>query len=294
MRKDDSRPLPFLLTTSQCQLLAALEGTSSLRELASRIARDVSVVSRQLKQIASVAPVVEKRAGTWRLTALGRRVSQWTRDASLAQQRLLGKDAAIRIASTREFASRILAPGFSQLLGTRADTLSAGVHVITAEDGIERLLLDGEADLGFDCGRPVDPGVRHTRVLGEPFAVVAAPSLLRRHRIETASHLKRLPWLSYRRERAPLPELPVELADPILASNDLAVVREMALAGHGWAVLPRYCVRRELDEGKLQEVAGWSLPAAEFGVWWARGNARAGDWLPRAVRWLLGRKRHFE
>lgn len=96
----------FPLSSEQCELLLAFEAAESLSGLASQLARDVSVVSRQLKQLAEDAPVLEKRKGRWWLTDLGRQVNQWTRSALAVQRGLLDQHARSlsprRLASLRE------------------------------------------------------------------------------------------------------------------------------------------------------------------------------------------------
>ena len=278
----------FDLNSELCEVLVAFESTGSLAECAALLGRDASVISRQLQRLAQQAPVLEKQHGRWRLSALGRQVSLWTREVAAAQRQLLAHRAPLRIASTREFCARILAPGLADLLGEQgADSVS----LLALEDGSERALLDGRADLGFDCGSPQDPALRFKAVTSESFSVVVAPAWRARHRLSQRQELLLLPHLQYSRAPASrLLQLTYELPTVLASFNDIASVREACAAGHGWAVLPTYAVRRELLAGALSEVPGWNVRPSRFGVWWLRWRSDLAPWIERAVDWLKGQQ----
>ena len=278
----------FGLTSEQCELLLSFELTGSLVQLATLVRRDVSVVSRALQKIAQTVPVLEKQQGKWRLSPLGREINNWTRDAAGAQKRILSARTSLKIASTREFAARILAPRLPEFLAESPNTV---VTVITAEDGVEKLLLTGEADLGFDCGRPQDASVRFRTVQPEKFAVVASPKFLTRHHVRTHKDLLALPHLQYKRSSAPsMLQLCYEVPHVVAAFNDIAVIREACSAGMGWAVLPVYAIQPELRSRSLKTVEGWKIQDERFGVWWLRGRPSIEDWVTRAVKWLGAQK----
>src|SRR5438067_1225973 len=90
----------FLLDSSQCELLLAFEESKSLSELATRLARDISVISRQLQRLAETAPVIEKSQGRWRTTELGRQVNRWSRMAMREQGKILRQASALRFSET--------------------------------------------------------------------------------------------------------------------------------------------------------------------------------------------------
>ncbi len=94
---NERKELRFTFDSAQCELLLAFEQASSLQHLAKLLARDVSVASRQLQRVADVAPVLEKKAGRWVLTALGRQLNQWTRAALQSQNRLLRQQRELRL-----------------------------------------------------------------------------------------------------------------------------------------------------------------------------------------------------
>lgn len=93
--------LRFPLTSEQCELLLEFETAKTLQELAGRIHRDVSVVSRQLSALSQTATVIEKQEGRWRITAFGRQINNLTRATVSAQRRILDQQAALRFSSVR-------------------------------------------------------------------------------------------------------------------------------------------------------------------------------------------------
>jgi DNA-binding transcriptional LysR family regulator len=276
----------FGLTSEQCELLLAFETAPSLEALARALGRDASVLSRQLQRIAQETPALEKTHGRWRLTPLGKQLAAWARDAIASQRRALGQPTVIRLASTREFTARVLAPRLGELLHEHETTI---VSLCAAEEGVEKRLLAGEADIGFDCGRPTDPEIRFRQVVPEPFSVLAAPSFIEKHCVTGARELLPLAHLQYQRATAAtLLGLPDDAPRVRATFNDIASVREACSAGLGWAVLPTYAVRRELDAGVLVALPGYEVPEEHFGVWWLRERPALETWVERSVAWLGG------
>ncbi len=95
------KALTFGLDSNQCELLLAFEAARSLGDLATRVSREASVVSRQLQRLAETAPVLEKAQGRWRLTELGKQVNRWARAAMNDQERILRQQSTLRF-SDRE------------------------------------------------------------------------------------------------------------------------------------------------------------------------------------------------
>lgn len=277
----------FGLSSEQCELLLAFEAAGTVTELSRWASRDISVISRQLQRIAEMAPVLEKNQGKWRLSELGRALNLWTREASAAQKRLLKRQQVLRIAATREFAARVLAPQLKDFLDGEGET---EIAVLTSERGVEHLLLKGKADIGFDCGRPQDPSLRFRTALAESFVVVGAPSLLGGCPV-AREELLGLPHLQYKRASASrLLRLPTPVPHVLATFDDIASIREAACAGAGWAVLPWYAVRRELETGALVVIPGWDIEPEHFGVWWVRGRRSVEPWVERAVSWLRAQR----
>lgn len=63
------------ISSDQIELLLAFEKTGSLEELSSSMAKDPSVISRRLKELANQMPVIVKVGGRWQMTALGREIN---------------------------------------------------------------------------------------------------------------------------------------------------------------------------------------------------------------------------
>jgi len=90
--------MTFLLSTEQYEVLMAFEETASLNELAKAVRRDPSVVSRALKAISEVAPLVEKSSGKWRIMPLGRQFNRLTRGYLQTQRKLIDQEGPLRLA----------------------------------------------------------------------------------------------------------------------------------------------------------------------------------------------------
>lgn len=72
--------LRFPLSAEQLELLLAFESASGLQALARLLAKDPSVVSRNIQRIAEHGPVLSKMGGRWQLTPLGKQVNSHTRN----------------------------------------------------------------------------------------------------------------------------------------------------------------------------------------------------------------------
>lgn len=64
----------FPLSAEQMDLLIAFDQCNSLSKLASYMAKDPSVISRNLQRLADEAPVLAKTEGRWQISPLGRQV----------------------------------------------------------------------------------------------------------------------------------------------------------------------------------------------------------------------------
>ena len=69
----------FPLSSEQLELLLAFEKGGSLQQLAKMMAKDSSVVSRNLQRVAEICPVIAKVNGRWQITPLGRQINQQTK-----------------------------------------------------------------------------------------------------------------------------------------------------------------------------------------------------------------------
>jgi DNA-binding transcriptional LysR family regulator len=150
---------------------------------------------------------------------------------------------------------------------------------------------------GFDCGILVGPPTDR-RLVGRKIAVlgrrlVAAPSLLRQRGVPRApADLNGLPWLGflqphfYTRDRVELQRggevVKLKLA-PAMLLDTVTAVREAAIEGAGFTVLPEWMAERDLASGRLVElVPEWRIAPAELHL----AHAAAGP-LSQRVRSLL-------
>lgn len=85
--------LKFSLNSDQLELLLAFEKAKGLGHLAELMARDPSVISRNLQRMAEVYPVLAKVKGRWELTPLGVQINQQTRAYLEEQTELILKTA---------------------------------------------------------------------------------------------------------------------------------------------------------------------------------------------------------
>jgi len=209
------------------------------------------------------------------------------KDFFLAQGLLGRAKVSLRIGSTREFSARVLAPAFAQL---QAAVPEATFTLYVFEQGIETALLNGEVDMGFDCGRPYSPEIQFRNLIEEEIVAVASPRFLKKHSISKISDALNSPSLEY--SRLPLRQtlsrlLAAKLADPPLVfCNDLATLRSMCLANLGWSVLPYYVVRQEIANKQLALIPGWSSLDKQYGVWHLRSRAPLRPYVEAASGWL--------
>ena len=83
--------LRFTLTSDQLELLMAFENSLGLNSLAEMMAKDPSVVSRNLQRIAEEYPVLKKVKGRWELTPLGVQINEQTRSYLAKHTELLSQ-----------------------------------------------------------------------------------------------------------------------------------------------------------------------------------------------------------
>lgn len=81
--------LKFTLNSDQLELLLAFEQAKGLGQLAELMAKDPSVVSRNLQRIAEDFPVLIKVKGRWEITPLGLQINQQTRSYLEGQKKLI-------------------------------------------------------------------------------------------------------------------------------------------------------------------------------------------------------------
>lgn len=252
----------FELSSQQCQLLMELERSQSLAELAKVFSRDPSVLSRQIKHIHSLAPVVEKRGGNWALTSLGIELVRWAKEASACQQSILKGSQNIRIGAASEFA--MTAVSFALSLSSVASP-SPTLYI---EPYPEKSLLQGTVDIVFGTGLPRDSKVHYHLIGTQYLCCVASPRLM----VQNVSGLSKYPLIQW--ALRPFPENLRKLNSPVaLICNDIGAIKTLCRQGMGWSILPQSAVKAEIRNGTLKEIC--RIPSDEtITVSWIRNDSR--------------------
>ncbi|NLT69251.1 MAG: LysR family transcriptional regulator, partial [Verrucomicrobiaceae bacterium] len=140
---------------------------------------------------------------------------------------------------------------------------------------------------GFDCGflvgEPTDQNLVMRPLVKLPRILVAAPSLLERHRVpEKPEDLAGLPWLGvlqpHFEARSRLLLLSAEeekeiAVVPTLLLDTVTALRQAALAGAGFTMLPTWMVGEDLAAGALQILLpDWNLTDIDLCVGYASGR----------------------
>ena len=275
----------FMLDSSECTLIAALEEHPSLNEVSAIMGRDPSVLSRQLSKIIDRYPVAEKQAGRWKLTPMGKKIAEWTRKTSFEQAELLNEKTQLRIGSTREFSSRLLSSNLNDL---QNKCPNVSFYIDAFEKGVEDDLLKGTIDIGIDCGQPNDPLISYKRILPEPFVIVAREDFWKNHNVKKKEDLIGLPYYRYSRlnyER--YLQISQSLGNPTCIFNDIASLREALLQDNkAWALLPRYTVWRELSKKRLTALPFKVKTQESYGVWHLRSRTDLKNIVGIFENWL--------
>lgn len=272
------------ISSEDCALLLRFSEANGLAALSQSLGRDISVISRKLQRLAAEVPVLEKQAGRWVLTPLGREVVQWTRDAVSSQSRILQRPHSLRVATTREFAARILSPALPAL---RKKLPLLELEVYSFESGTEEALLQGNVDLALDCGRPLSPDIRFQLLAREEVSLFASPAFLKAHPLRRLEDLYNAPHVEFLRLPPSLYlQLKAQVTRPYARFNDIAACRSATVAGCGWALLPTYAVREELESGKLKRLDLFSVEQENYGLWWLRERKALKPYLAVFSSWL--------
>ncbi|MGE0631415.1 MAG: substrate-binding domain-containing protein [Pseudobdellovibrionaceae bacterium] len=279
----------YLLCSDDCELLLEFEACNSLTDLAQAMQRDHSVIARSLKRISESYPVVEKKAGKWILTEMGKRLNEHTRTMVFGQRAVLQSQSTLRIGTNREFSARILGPDFRIFQELFPDTT---LIVNSYERGTEAALLAGQIDIGIDCDRPYDPEISYKLVIDEPIVAVASKNFIREHKKEISSdQYWRLPHLLCERLHPDKILSKVDNQISVVAKfNDIATARAACIKGSGWALLPSYSVKEELESGLLVRVDEKNYGKSKYGIFWPRRRTYLKEYCEKLEDWLQNKE----
>lgn len=275
----------FLLTSPESELLLKFEQYPSLEKLAKKLHRDPTAISRQLKRISEKGDFLVKVSGRWKITDMGVKFNQATKDYLLSQDKIVKNKVHLKIGSTREFCSRILAPNIQKLQNfLEVDSIS----LISFEGSVESALLSGKIDLAFDCGRPYSPDISYKQVLEEPISPVVSSKIFKNYsEIKAFKELEDFPHvLCDRLHPDRVSKKPFFIKNSTSYSNDIAIARQLCLASQGWSLLPIYTIKEELKLKKLKIVGNLSFSFEKFGVWSLRERKNICPYFNKAIVWI--------
>lgn len=228
-------------------------------------------------------PLIERSAAGSRLTRDGAMVADWARpvvraaaalDAGVTALRLQ-REGRLRMAASLTVAE-YLVPAWLVELRSRRPRTTVALRVANSDD-VARLVLAGEADIGFVEGPALPEGL-DCRVVGrDQLVLVVAPAhrWARRHRPVDPAELAATPLVS--RERGSGTRYALEavlsgyggLAAPLVELSSTTAIKAAVVAGVGPAVLSSLAVAGEVAQGRLiaVPVAGVELSRLLRAVW---------------------------
>lgn len=231
------------------------------------VGRSQPAVSRRVAALEARlgARLLERSTRHVRLTAAGEVFHRGCKEAlgALRDAEALALDAsavvrgALRVSAPPAWARAVLVP----LLGDVARAYpELSVELLLVERYVD--LIEEGIDVALRLGPLRDSGLTARRIDGGRFVLCASPAYLRRKAAprsvaDLARHDALVLTTSSERRRWPFRERGRATAfEPRgrLASNDVAFLREAALAGQGVTVLPWYLVATDLADGRLVEL----------------------------------------
>ncbi len=295
------------LSALELLLTVAREGSLGAAALVHGVSQPaVSSRIRTIERLVGFA-VVERTARGSALTARGALLAEWAQtvvhaatvlDAGIAALRTDAR-ARLRLAASLTVAEYLLPVWLARWRAEHPDVEISLAGVNSAEAA--RLVLAGEADLGFTEG-PTAPARLSSRVIGrDRLVVVAAPDhpWVRRRRPVGVAELARTPLVA--REpasgtriafeaalRSATQDVQLSPAPPVLELSTTSAVRGAAAAGAAPAVISDLAARDDIAAGRLVEIA---VPGLDLGrelrAVWPRGGRPTG--LVRDLLGLIGR-----
>ena len=254
--------MKFLVSSEDCELLLALEKSESLMDLSELMNRDVSVLSRRLNKIKTETQFLEKKNGSWLLTHEGRLLCEWAKRASNEQALIINRKSTIHLATTREFAARVLIPNLKKF-SYPVDQLK----IMTSDGNSENLLLNNLADIVIDCGTPYHPDIRFKKILPEKMIIAASAQFIKKN----GSSLKGEDYIHFQRTELAALQEDMELKlNPKLIFSDLSTLHSALIHDYGWSMIPYYVIKEDLRKKTLIDLKVKLSAPMSFGVWWKK------------------------
>ena len=257
-------PRRFLPSFSLLSAFEAAARTGSVTAAAHELGLTQSAVSRQISALERQLGVelFLRERQTIRLTPAGdayaREVREALRRISNASLNLRANPAGgtLNLAVLPFFGTRWLTPRIGGFLERHPDVV---VNLITRLEPFDFRFDTLDAAIHFGGARW--PGASMTFLMDEEVVPVCSPDFLWRHGVAEPADLRRVPLLhlNTRPDAWELwfarQEVPVEALHGMLFDQFMTMV-EAAVAGLGAALLPRFLIGRELEQGLLVPAVG--------------------------------------
>lgn len=158
--------------------------------------------------------------------------------------------------------------------------------MISDDNGIESLILNGQADFGFDCKAPYDPSIAFKLVAKEDMGLVCSPKFARNLDDKLLSKYSSQYIHNFRNDLALFYDLIQKTDSPLITAHDIATVRSLLIEGFGWSFLPWYAVQEEVHNKKLLFFNHHKLEQLKYGVWWLRDRKNIQNYINTSIQWL--------
>lgn len=114
--------------------------------------------------------------------------------------------------------------------------------------------------------------IAYKLVVEEEIVIVASPSFAKKYKIgKSEKDYLQLPHLLCERLSPDKIFSCLENKTSIIARfNDMATTRAACIQGIGWALLPKYSVQEEINNGLLVQIERQTFGKSRYGIWWLR------------------------
>lgn len=260
----------------QLRAFVQVAESGSISAAARVLGMNQPTLSRQLQALEASAglPLIRRDTHSMSLTEAGHLLLGDARRLLAMADRMSQKLRAerdtlrghLRVVSVVDFGQWVVSRALAKFRSLHPQ-ITAELHLINRPT---KFLEEG-FDCGFLAGEPMDRSLVMRRIATLPRILAASPSLLERHGVpKRPEDLRSLPWLGilqphfYTREKFILMgrDAEIELAvSPTLLLDSVTALREAALCGAGFTILPSWMVGPNLADGSLVHlIPDWRLP----------------------------------
>ncbi|MBK0023827.1 LysR family transcriptional regulator [Ochrobactrum sp. S46] len=287
-------PRRFLPSLPLLTAFEAAARTGSITAASRELDLTQSAVSRQIKALEQQIGVelFHRERQTIKLTVGGEGYARDVREAlrrisnASLNLRANPKGGSLHLAVLPTFGARWLAPRLPSFNKSHPNTI---INIITKTNAVD--LFTDQVDGVIDFGKPDFETMEFAFLKRENIIPVCSPELLQRYPINCAADIRLAPlihlvsrpnawerWMVYH-------NIAFDSVHGVLFDQFETIIRS-AVAGLGFALVPEFIVREELDSGKLLRPVELGLEAPEF-YYLAWLTERAAYWPLLAFKdWL--------